>query len=362
MAIVLLYHRVAELATDPQWLAVTPGRFDEQLGALRRVARIVPLGELVRGVRDGAVPDRAVAITFDDGYADNLTQAAPLLRKHDAPATVFVTARGEHVRHEFWWDDLERLLLHDAPLPTALVLRIDGHEHAWSLPDINQSPRVDPAWNVLCDRSPRPREALYLFLSKLLRPLCDVRRRTALDSLASWASLPVAGRPSHTTLTDAQLKQLAADGLIEIGAHTVTHPVLANRSRDEQRFELEESRRRLETIIGHPVTTFAYPFGCRVDFNDDTIELAREAGYACACANTGREPSPRAIVTASSDLYRLPRAIVRNIGGEDLARQLTRAWEQQSFHGAHDLTRAGSKSSAARDATPARFESSCAAP
>lgn len=362
MAIVLLYHRVAELATDPQWLAVTPGRFDEQLGALRRVARIVPLGELVRGVRDGVVPDRAVAITFDDGYADNLTHAAPLLRKHNAPATVFVTARGERVRHEFWWDDLERLFLHDAPLPTALSLRVDGHEHTWSLPDINQSPRVDPAWNVLCDRPPRPREAIYLFLSKLLRPLCEVRRRAALDSLAAWAHLPVTGRPSHTTLTDAQLKQLAASGLMEIGAHTVTHPVLANRSRDEQRFELEESRRRLETIIGRPVTSFAYPFGCRADFNDLTVELSREAGYACACANTGREPSPRAIVTASSDLYRLPRAIVRNIRGEDLAQQLTRAWEQQSFHGAHDLTRAGVNSSAARDATPARFESSCAAP
>ncbi|GJQ27208.1 MAG: hypothetical protein HBSAPP02_22400 [Phycisphaerae bacterium] len=362
MAIVLLYHRVAKLAVDPQRLAVTPERFDEQLTALRRIARIVPLDELVRGVRDGVVPDRAVAITFDDGYADNLTHAAPLLQKHDAPATVFVTARGERVRHEFWWDDLERLFLHDAPLPTALSLRVDGHEHTWSLPDINQSPRVDPAWNVLCDRPPRPREAIYLFLSKLLRPLCEVRRRAALDSLAAWAHLPVTGRPSHTTLTDAQLKQLAASGLIEIGAHTVTHPVLANRSRDEQRFELEESRRRLEAIIGRPVTTFAYPFGCREDFNEVTVALSREAGYACACANTGREPSPRSIVTASSDLHRLPRAIVRNVSGDELTRQLTQVWDLPPIDSVRNTTRSEARTSALRDRKSSRFESRCAAP
>lgn len=362
MAIVLLYHRVSKLAVDPQLLAVTPQRFDEQLTALRRVARIVPLNELVRGVRDGAVPERDVAITFDDGYVDNLTHAAPLLRQHDASATVFVTARGERVRHEFWWDDLERLLLHDAPLPTALSLRVDGHEHTWALPDINQSPRFDPAWNVLCDRAPRPREALYLFLSKLLRPLCDVRRRCVLDALARWASLPVDGRPSHATLTDAQLNHLAADGLIDIGAHTVTHPVLASRSRDEQRFELEESRRRLEAIIGRPVTTFAYPFGCREDFNEVTVSLSREAGYACACANTGREPSPRAIVTASSDLHRLPRAIVRNVSGDALARQLTQIWDHPQSDSVRSTTRPEARASALRDRKSSRFESPCTTP
>lgn len=361
MAIVLLYHRVAELATDPQLLAVTPKRFDEQLNTVRRIARIVPLGELVRGVRDGMVPDRAVAITFDDGYADNLTHAAPLLRKHGAPATVFVTARGERVRHEFWWDDLERLLLHDAPLPTELSLHVDGHEHAWSLPDINQSPRFEPKWNVLSDRPPRPREALYLFLSRLLRPLCEVRRRAALDSLAAWEQLPVEGRPTHATLTDAQLLQLSADGLVEIGAHTVTHPVLANRSRDEQRFELAESRRRLEEILNRPVQSFAYPFGCRADFNDVTVELAREAGYACACANTGREPSPKAIVTASSDLYHLPRAIVRNVSGDDLARQLTQAWKPQPADPARGNARSEGRPVALHGALPVRLESSCTA-
>ncbi len=361
MAIVLLYHRVAELATDPQLLAVTPQRFDEHLHALRRIARIVPLGQLVRGVREGIVPDRAVAITFDDGYTDNLTHAAPLLRRHGAPATVFVTARGERVRHEFWWDDLERLLLHDAPLPTELSLHVDGHDHDWSLPDINQSPRFEPKWNVLSDRSPRPREALYLFLSKLLRPLCEVRRRAVLDSLAAWAGLPVGGRPTHATMTDAQLNQLSADGLVEIGAHTVTHPVLADRSRDEQRFELAESRRRLEDVLNRPVRSFAYPFGCRADFNDVTIEMAREAGFASACANTGREPSSSAIVTASSDLYRLPRAVVRNVSGDELARQLTHVWEQFPADPARSNARSEARPGALHGAKPARTEPSCAA-
>src|SRR5262245_25018119 len=91
-ALVLVYHRVARANVDPWELAVTPEHFSEHLEVLRRLARPLPLQSLVEAVRGGAVPRRAVVVTLDDGYADNLRNAEPLLRRHDVPATCFLTA------------------------------------------------------------------------------------------------------------------------------------------------------------------------------------------------------------------------------------------------------------------------------
>src|SRR5690606_6268251 len=89
--LILMYHRVERLANDPQLLAVTPERFAEQLEILTRHYRVVSLHELNRTLRAGRSLRRMVALTFDDGYADNLYNAKPLLERFDCPATVFVT-------------------------------------------------------------------------------------------------------------------------------------------------------------------------------------------------------------------------------------------------------------------------------
>ena len=90
--IVLLYHRVAGPRRDPQGLDVSADRFDAQLAVLRRAAAPLPLAEFEAHRRDGTLPERAVAVTFDDGYADNLLVAAPILARHAVSATIFVTA------------------------------------------------------------------------------------------------------------------------------------------------------------------------------------------------------------------------------------------------------------------------------
>jgi peptidoglycan/xylan/chitin deacetylase (PgdA/CDA1 family) len=119
---ILLYHRVCESPLDPWQLSVTPRHFAQHLEVIRRKWRPMPLGPLVRALREGQRLERAVAVTFDDGYADNLLAAKPLLERYDIPATVFVATGCLEGGWGFWWDELESLLLRAGELPPTLDL------------------------------------------------------------------------------------------------------------------------------------------------------------------------------------------------------------------------------------------------
>jgi peptidoglycan/xylan/chitin deacetylase (PgdA/CDA1 family) len=254
-ALALLYHRVAEPDRDPLLLAVSPARFAEHLEVLASAA-VVPLAAL-RGRGDG------VAITFDDGYADNL-DAAARLAEAGLPATVFVTAGllGEPP----WWDVLARVV-----------------------PEEEVAERF-----------------------RALRPLPPAERASALAGLEGEP-------PDGRVLTADELRALAAVDGIEIGAHTCTHPMLSALPLPEQRREIEGSKRMLEAELGRPVTSFAYPFGAREDYDDGTVAAVRAAGFERACVN---EP---ARLRARCDPFRLPRFLVRDWDGDTFARRLA-AW------------------------------------
>ena len=129
--LILLYHRVAEVQSDPWSLSVTPRHFAEQLEVLRKVGRPVRLCHLVKNLGEGK--SRPLVVTFDDGYADNLHNAKPLLERYEIPATIFLTTGCIGQDREFWWDELDRLLLQPRTLPKALHLNIDGSTQDWDL-------------------------------------------------------------------------------------------------------------------------------------------------------------------------------------------------------------------------------------
>jgi peptidoglycan/xylan/chitin deacetylase (PgdA/CDA1 family) len=122
-----MYHRVAEVPCDPWGLCVTPRHFDEQLQVLRQHGEIISAAALGDALKSGRLPRRAFVLTFDDGYADNLLAAKPLLVKHDAPATLFLCTGALDSIFEFWWDAVERIFLHPGTLPENLELQIDGN-------------------------------------------------------------------------------------------------------------------------------------------------------------------------------------------------------------------------------------------
>src|SRR5688572_27283339 len=129
-AVILLYHRVTHLNNDPQMLAVRPEHFAEHLKFLRKNAHPVSLRELSE--QGGNNSRKTVGITFDDGYADNLLEAKPLLAKYETPATVFVSSGYLEANREFWWDELENIFMSGRALPKAFEIRIRGELRRWS--------------------------------------------------------------------------------------------------------------------------------------------------------------------------------------------------------------------------------------
>jgi glycosyltransferase involved in cell wall biosynthesis/peptidoglycan/xylan/chitin deacetylase (PgdA/CDA1 family) len=318
-ALILLYHRVAEPASDPWTLSVAPGHFAEHLEVLRRRAHPLPLGQLAQALQQGSLPERAVCVTFDDGYADNFLNARPALDRCDIPATVFLVAGCLGAEREFWWDELEHLLLSTGTLPATLSLTIRGSGKHWELGEAAEydadACRCHRHWRAW-EPPPTPRHSLYLTLWQTLQPLTPVDQRQVLDDLAAWAGVKPSVRQSHRTLSPQEAGTLARGGLVDIGAHTVTHPCLAALPSAAQRAEIHEGKAVLEEVLGRPVTTFAYPYGRLCDYTPDTVAIVKAAGFSLACSNfTGT-------VTTAVDPLQLPRRVVRDWDGEEFERRL----------------------------------------
>jgi peptidoglycan/xylan/chitin deacetylase (PgdA/CDA1 family) len=262
-------------------------------------------------------------VTFDDGYADNLHNALPLLEASAICATVFVATGNLGMENGYWWDQVEELLLLPGQLEDPLSVLIGEERHRWRLGasatlDVEDF-RSGRRWNVLEKSDPSPRHSAYRSLCQALRPLKPAAREAALSQLrAQWKGSATNPKPPHALLQD-ELRQLAVAGLVEIGAHSVTHPVLAALSLQEQRREIEEGKQTLEAVCGQATTSFAYPYGSEADYSNETVQLVRQAGFACACTTR-----PTA-VRHGGDPLALPRMIVRDWSGEEFRSRL-RKW------------------------------------
>lgn len=308
-AIVLAYHRVADLGSDPQRLAVGVERFDEQMGLLSASYNPMGAGELVELVAHRRrIPERSVVVTIDDGYADALLDAKPILSAHSVPATVFVSSDYVGADVEFWWDELERIVLCAEELPSRVDIDAGDGRPAAEGWDITKAPASE-------------RQRVYLELREYLLPLRSADRETALASLRAQFGAAALVRPSHRTLTAEQLRELGDGGLVEIGAHTRSHQLLAARTHDEQRDEITGSKNALEQVLGREVRLFSYPYGGSEDFSESTARLVREAGFL------GAFTTGFGIVLPWTDRFCTPRCPTEDINGAELAKRLDRWFE-----------------------------------
>jgi peptidoglycan/xylan/chitin deacetylase (PgdA/CDA1 family) len=285
----------------------------------------MPLLELMAMLERGSIPRRAVAVTFDDGYADVLVNAIPELKTHDVPATVFAVSRSLVDQDEFWWDELARVLLGPGELPPVVELSLDELQARWTLADHavydEESFNRWRGWEPWTAPPPTSRQSVFLEAWIALQRLPDAELRRAIEEIRHWGS-PQRQRSAHDRTVDAfGLRQLATEHVVDIGAHTVTHSALSALSPGEQRAEIEGSKVAIETAIGQSVRSFAYPYGRRQDYTAETVAFVRDAGYTCACANV------HGVANVDTDPFQLPRIHVRDWDGPTFAQRLAAAFE-----------------------------------
>jgi hypothetical protein len=239
---------------------------------------------------------------------------------------------------EFFWDDLDRIFLQPGRLPEKLKLQIGTTTYEANLRGAAEYSAADARmfrqWNVLNENDPTQRHRVYRELCGLVHRSTVSQRQAALDELYAWAQMDATPRSSHLMLTRGQLRQLIAGGVVDVGAHTVNHPLLAVEALEEQEHEIADSRRELQSILARSVPAFSYPFGGRRDYTAETVEAVRSAGFSYACSNFG------GVVSSETDRFQLPRLLVRDWTGEQFAHRLEQ-WRDRFRAGADPIKAGG---------------------
>ena len=250
---VLIYHRVLPEPDPLRPGDVTEAELRWQVRALASAFRVLPLGEAVERLRAGSLPARAVAVTFDDGYADNHERALPILREAGLPATFFVTTG---TLGGCMWND-------------AVV------EAVRAMPGERVDARAAGLGVLPAEAGTGRRAALTAILDALRRVGRD-ERDEAVAGLLEAAGIRA---PAGLMMVPAQVRALRTAGM-EVGAHTVTHPILARIPDTEARAEIADGRDALEGLLGERVPLFAFPNGRPGrDYTADHVAMVRGLGF-----------------------------------------------------------------------------------
>jgi len=299
-----MYHRVAEPLFDPWELAVAPSRFALHLQVIKATRTPLAMEEFVTRFERGNLPIDAVAVTFDDGYRDNLTVGKPHLEANGIPATVFLTTGVIGAETAFWWDELADIVLGAPDIVDASLA--EGTDWSVGLGAVEDTD--DRHWRAAHPpRSARQKKCLTLW--KQLRLLEAAERKTAMASIRQAFPTRMSSALDGRPMTEREVSSLVASGLISIGAHTVSHPILTRLSAKAQAEEILESRRRCEQLADRPVAGFAYPFG----HLDESVKAAvRDCDFRWACSTY---PAP----VHRYDIYELARLHVRDWDADQFA-------------------------------------------
>lgn len=273
---VLIFHRILPHKDPYQVDEVYAEWFDELIGYLKEIFNIVPLSEALDMLTDDHLRSRSLSITFDDGYADNFEIALPILKEHRISATFFISTGFTDGR--IMWNDKILQIMRKAP---GNLLKLNQ----LGLPDCN-----------LSGMAARYRSALRIIDSLKYRKPGE--RSEIIDRIAGLASV---AEYEPLMMREQQIKSLFEQGM-DIGAHTVNHPILARLNEDEARREIVGSKHFLEELLGRKIRMFAYPNGKPgIDYTERDVRIVRDAGFAYALSTQW------GTVNKHSDFAQLPR-------------------------------------------------------
>lgn len=274
---ILIFHRVLAVQ-DPLFPhEATVDTFDAHMAHLKAVFTVLPLTEAIARLKTGSLPARAASITFDDGYADNVTNALPILQQHGLPATFFIATAyldGGRMFNDTVIEAIRRTP-HD---------RLDLHELGLGLHDMESNAAKSRAIGQILPK---------------VKPLPSDEREATVARLCELADCGML--PEDLMMTTDQLRSLHAAGM-DIGAHTARHPILANMDDAAVRQEIAEGKAFLEAALGERIRLFAYPNGKPgKDYLPEQAAIVRELGFEAAVST---QPG---VAVRVSDPFQLPR-------------------------------------------------------
>lgn len=276
---ILIFHRIVS-STDPLRPTVpTTRELDRLLGEVRGAFNVIPLSDAVDRLKRGALPPRALSITFDDGYGDNARLAAPILKAHGVPATIFV-ATG--------FIDNARMMWNDVIVETVRTLRGD---------ELDLEPLGLGRHRIATHEEKR------VAIAAILRQLKHLPSPERSEAVARFERLipPHDALPNDLMMTADEIRGLDRSG-IEVGAHTVSHPILAVQDEGDAYNEIRDSKLALEELLSGTVELFAYPNGQPTqDYNRAIRDMLPEIGF------TGAVNTAWGVASSASDPFQLPR-------------------------------------------------------
>lgn len=275
-------------------LSVTPAYLDAVLtGLTARGFDLIGLDALPERLRDPTPRTPFAVLTFDDGYRDNAEHAAPILKRHGAPWTLFVTSDFASGEGRLWWIELERAI---ARLPR---VRIDDEDLAIDVP-ARTAPEKSRAFDLVYRR---------------LRAGPEKRLLAVIAALCRQAGFAPGGVARELCLTWEELREIAADPAVTIGAHTLSHPMLAKHQAEFAEREMAESQARIAAELGRPVTHLSFPVGDPTSAGPREFAMARRLGFATAVTTRPGHLFPG----HAEHLHALPRISINGLHQTDAA-------------------------------------------
>ena len=282
---ILMYHGISP-QDSPEWTQLSLHKFQQQMQHLYRYYNAIPLSEAIGHIRDHKqIPDKAVVITFDDGYRSNFTLAKSVLDEFKIPATVFVTTAficsDEEQPLFLWFDQIYHAFLNSQELSIDLNM-IQLGILTFST-QIEKNMAAEKVNNQLKKYPVNEKNALVKDIVRKLNPRMD-------------------NNPCYQGASWSEIKQ--AFPRITVGAHTVNHEILTQLPITQAVKEIEDSKCIIEKSIGHPVTLFAYPNGRKEDFNSTIIDTVKKAQY------DGAVTTIEGLNERDDDVYQLKRIAI----------------------------------------------------
>lgn len=274
---ILIYHRV-HVTADPLFpFEPDARRFEALMRFVAATYRVMTLGEAVDHLANDTLPPRSLVITFDDGYADNAEVALPILERFGLRATFFVSS-GFLDGGRMWNDSVIECLRASAKES----IDLDAH-------GLGRLPLLTTADRRRCIDALLPR----------IKYLPLIERMNAVHDLQRWCG--VSSLPDDLMMSSNLVRSMRRAGM-EIGAHTVNHPILSSITATEAEREINDGRRKLESIIDASVNVFAYPNGKPgQDYDASHVEIVRKLGFR------GAVSTAPGVGRAGDDLLQLPR-------------------------------------------------------